>query len=192
MGLGSPREPIRIVPEHADHRFFPLGNRRQVDRREAGRMIQRAALTHSRLYETDETAWLDAMAELIRQGRWDELDYPHLAEYLTDMARRDRREVESRLATLLTHVLKWIHQPDHRSNSWRGTIIEQRQELARLVERGVLRNHAEAVLANVYAQAVERAAAETGAPAASFPEECPSSLEQLLSADILAEPRKPR
>jgi hypothetical protein len=149
-------------------------------------MIQRAGTPLSQLYESDETAWLDAMADLIRQGRWGELDYAHLGEYLTDMARRDHREVESRLATLLTHVLKWVHQPDHRSGSWRGTIIAQRQELARLVERGVLRNHAATVLAAVYAEAVERAAAETGLPAASFPKECPYPLEQLLSPDFPA------
>ena len=150
-------------------------------------MIQRAVAVPPDLYESDETAWLEAMAELIRQGRECDLDYAHLQEYLSDMARRDRREVENRVATLITHVLRWVHQPDHRSRSWRGTIIEQRQELSRLVERGVLHNHAEAVLAAVYAQAIERVAAETGLPAASFPEECPYSLEQILSADLPAE-----
>jgi len=138
------------------------------------------------LYERDETAWLEAMAELIRLGRLDEVDYPNLAEYLTDMARRDRREVESRLTLVITHALKWAHQPDQRSGSWRGTIVEQRQELEGLVSRGVLRNHAEAVLVDAYHKAVERAAAETGLPAETFPLTCPYSLDQLLSADLLA------
>ena len=150
-------------------------------------MIQRAATSLSQLYEADETAWLEAMADLVRQGRWDDLDYPHLGEYLSDMARRDRREVESRLATLLTHVLKWVHQPEHRSRSWRGTIIEQRQELASLATRGVLRHHAEAVLADAYAKAVERAAAETGLAVTVFPAECPYTLEQLLAPEFPAE-----
>jgi hypothetical protein len=127
------------------------------------------------------------MAGLIEQGRWGDLDYAHLGEYLSDMARRDRREVESRLATLLAHVLKWEHQPDQRSRSWRATIIEQRQELEGLVSRGVLRNHAEAVLAVVYRKAVERAAAETGLPAEFFPGECPYRLEQLLAPELSAE-----
>src|SRR5690242_17377680 len=100
------------------------------------------------LYEQDETAWLEAMAELIRLGRLDKVDYPNLAEYLTDMARRDRREVESRLTLLMTQALKWTYQGDLRSGSWRGTIIEHRQELEGLVNRGVLRNHAEEVLAD--------------------------------------------
>jgi hypothetical protein len=150
-------------------------------------MIQRAAIGLSQLYEADETAWLEAMAELIQQARLDELDYAHLEEYLSDMARRDRREVKSRLTTLLAHALKWVHQPDHRSRSWRGTIVEQRQELSGLVVSGVLRNHAEAVLPEAYAEAVERAAAETGLAAESFPAECPYTLEQLLSADFPGE-----
>ena len=69
------------------------------------------------LYEADETAWLDAMAESIRKGRLDDLDYAHLAEYLEDMAKRDRREVKSRLTVLAAHVLKWQHQPKKRSRS---------------------------------------------------------------------------
>jgi hypothetical protein len=60
------------------------------------------------LYESDETAWLEAMAELAAQRRAAEMDYEHLAEFLTDMARRDRREVRSRLVVLITHLLKWV------------------------------------------------------------------------------------
>jgi hypothetical protein len=138
------------------------------------------------LYERDETAWLEAMAGLIRLGRLDAVDYPNLAEYLADMARRDRREVESRLTLMITHALKWAHQSDRRSGSWKGTIVEQRQELEGLVSRSVLRNHAEAVLADAYHKAVEPAAAETGLPAETFPLTCPFSLDQLLSADLLA------
>ena len=150
-------------------------------------MIQRNAAVLSELYEVDETAWLELMAELIQQGCWSDLDYAHLQEFLTDMARRDRREVESRLVVLLAHLLKWVHQPDQRSRSWRGTIVEQRQELASLASRGVLRNHAEAVLGEAYTRAIERAIAETGLAAEVFPGECPYTIEQLLSADLLEE-----
>src|SRR5262245_30887368 len=109
-------------------------------------MVQLTPRALALLYEADETAWLEATAALIRAGRLDQIDPATLAEYLTDMVRRDRREVESRLIVLLAHVLKWLHQPDRRSGSWRATLIEQRQELEGLVGRGVLRNHAESVL----------------------------------------------
>ena len=64
------------------------------------------------LYLRDETAWLEATAELVRAGRLDRVDSASLAEYLTDMAKRDRREVFSRTVVLLAHLLEWHHQPD--------------------------------------------------------------------------------
>ena len=57
------------------------------------------------------------------------------------MAKRDRREVESRLVILLycPQVGASARGP---SRSWQASIVEQRQELRRLAARGVLRNHA--------------------------------------------------
>lgn len=94
--------------------------------------------------------------------------------------------MESRLRILIAHILKWIYQTEQRSHSWRGSIVDQRQELAGLVERGGLRSHAEDVLSKVHHQAVERAVAETGLPASTFPTECPYALEQLLPAELLS------
>src|SRR3954463_11425889 len=85
------------------------------------------------LYERDETAWLETMANLAAQRRLGEMDYAHLSEYLTEMAKRDRREVFSRLVVLLSHLLKWEQQPQNRTGSWRGTIREQRRELKQLL-----------------------------------------------------------
>jgi hypothetical protein len=81
------------------------------------------------LYENDETAWLERMSKLIEEGRYEKLDYKHLSEYLLDMAKRDRREVFSRLTTLLVHLLKWDRQPRKRSRSWKVTIMNQRYDL---------------------------------------------------------------
>lgn len=143
-------------------------------------MVQTTAAALAALYDADETAWLEATADLVRAGRLDQVDPESLAKYLTDMARRDRREVESRLIVLLAHLLKWTYQPERRSGGWRASIIEQRQELEGLLGRGILRNHAEFVLADVYAKAVERAAADTELPSTSFPSACPYTLQQLL------------
>jgi hypothetical protein len=133
------------------------------------------------LHEVDETAWLEATADLVRQGRFDEIERDALAEYLTDMARRDRREVFSRLVVLLAHLLKWQYQPGRRSGSWRGTILEQQRELRQLLESGTLRNHAQAVLADAYAEARKQAAAETGLARAAFPEACGWELDGALA-----------
>jgi hypothetical protein len=134
----------------------------------------------SRLYTADETAWLEKSASLIGAGLYDELDYKHLEEFLWDMAKRDKREVTSRLTTLLTHLLKWDYQPRKRSRSWQVTILAQRDELEDELESKTLKNHAEEVLPRAYARAVVRAATETGLSEKRFPEECPYSLDDLL------------
>lgn len=135
------------------------------------------------LYETDETAWLEKMSLLIKERRYEKLDYKHLSEYLSDMAKRDRREVFSRLKTLLVHLLKWNYQPRKRSRSWEVTILNQRYELAYELESKTLRNHALEVLSKAYAQAVKLAAKETGLSDEVFPEECPYTLDEILSEE---------
>jgi hypothetical protein len=143
----------------------------------------------SQLYEQDETAWLEAMSALAASGRYAEMDYRHLSEYLADMARRDRREVLSRLVVLLSHLLKWEHQPERRSGSWRGTIREQRRELRQLLESGTLRNHAQAVLADAYAEARRQAADETELSLDVFPAEDARGLDELLAEPDAAKDR---
>ena len=133
------------------------------------------------LYLADETAWLDAMAELIGAGEHSELDYANLREYLRDMANRDRREVMSRLKQLLLHILKWEHQPGKRTRSWSTSILDQQQDLAADLESGVLRNHAEAAIEQAYVGAVRLASNETELPSKAFPSECPYSLDELLA-----------
>lgn len=144
-------------------------------------MTTTAVLPLSVLYERDETAWLEVMSSLAAEGRYAEMDHVNLSEYLADMAKRDRREVSSRLVVLLTHLLKWEHQPDHRSGSSQGTILEQRRELRKLLDSGTLYNHAIAVLAEAYADARKQAAAETTLPRGTFPAECRWDLESLLA-----------
>jgi len=144
-------------------------------------MVQRSAVAPTTLYEVDETAWLEATAALIRQGRFAEVERETLAEYLTDMAKRDRREMFSRLVMLLSHLLKWEYQPKGRSRSWRGTFVEQQRELRLLLESGTLRNHAAAVFTDAYADARKQAAAETGLARDAFPQECGWDLDGALA-----------
>jgi hypothetical protein len=133
------------------------------------------------LYEQDETAWLEIMADLVARKQYAALDHRHLSEYLTDMAKRDRREVYSRLVVLLCHLLKWDHQPEKQTGSWRGTIREQRRELRLLLDSKTLKNHAEAVLADAYAEARKQAADETEMKLSKFPKECAWDIDDLLS-----------
>lgn len=134
------------------------------------------------LYERDETAWLELTSTLVAQGRWDEIDRDNLREYLTDMANRDKKEVKSRLIVLLMHLLKWEYQPERRTTSWRLTVEEQLDELRDDLAAGSLRNHAEAVLPEAYARARKKAAGETELPLATFPVDCPVTIDVIADA----------
>ena len=138
----------------------------------------------SELYLHDEVAWLEESARRIHQGRTDELDFPHLQEWLQDMALRERREVRHRLIQLLVHLLKWYYQPEKRTRSWERTVFDQRLRLDGLFkESTVLRRHAEEVLADVYPTAVTKAAKETNLPCDTFPEKCPYTAEDLFKVE---------
>jgi hypothetical protein len=133
------------------------------------------------LYEADETAWLDTTAQLLAEGRLAEVDTENLIEYLTSMARRDRRELTSRLIVLLVHLLKWVYQPEKRTTSWALTIIEQQSEVEFDVQSRTLRRHANEVLQDTYLKACRTAAAETGLDSKTFSDKCPWSLHDVLA-----------
>ena len=86
-------------------------------------------------YESDVVAWAKEQAALIRTGQFDQLDLAHIAEEIEDVGKREQRELASRVAVLLAHILKWKFQPQKRSISWTLTIKEQRRLLVRRVQK---------------------------------------------------------
>ena len=76
--------------------------------------------------DQDFALWTKQQADLLRQGRWEELDASNIAEQLEDMGSSRERELESRLGVLLAHSLKWRYQPERCGKSWRSMIKEQR------------------------------------------------------------------
>jgi hypothetical protein len=136
-------------------------------------------------YDADFYSWTQQTAELIQQGRTDEVDLEHVAEEIADMGKRDRRELRSRLILLLRHLLKWQMQPALRSASWRSTTVEQRIQIALVLsDSPSLRRIASHELTSLYLNAVRTAVSETGLAADTFPPYCPYSLEQMLGGDF--------
>jgi hypothetical protein len=135
------------------------------------------------LYDQDLYAWAMETARLVREGRFDEIDTVHLAEELESMGKTEHRALESRLVVLLTHLLKWEHQPEQRTKSWRRTLIEQRKRVARLLEDSPsLQPKVPATVSDAYDSAVRWAADETGLDEEDFPQTCPYSVAQVLDS----------
>jgi Domain of unknown function DUF29 len=146
----------------------------------------KALAENQSLYERDFCLWIEQQAALLREGRFDELDLANLIEEIEAMARRDKKAIKNNLVVLLTHLLKHRFQPEQRSTSWRGSIVEHRQRLRDDFEESPsLRQHAADVFARAYADARERASAETGLPLRTFPKSSPYTLEQTLDPKFL-------
>jgi len=129
-----------------------------------------------RLYDEDFVAWVDRQVDLLRAGKLDGLDRANLAEELEDMGKAKRQELRSRLEILLTHLLKYQHQPDMRSGSWRGTIGEQRRRIEDVIDESPsLRSTLAALLEEprLYRHAVQQAVLETGLSKHLFPDTNP-------------------
>lgn len=140
------------------------------------------------LYDRDFYTWAMRTAELIRQGRFDEIDIGHLAEEVEDMGKSTQRELVSRLIVLLTHFLKWQYQPDQRARhgrSWALTIKEQRRRLAILLRKNPgLNPLVDESVEDAYGTARLIAARESTLDEGIFPEVCPFAFDAIIDNDF--------
>lgn len=139
-------------------------------------------------YETDIIAWANEQAMLIRAGRFDQLDLTHIAEEIEDVGKSEQRELASRMAVLLAHILKWKFQPQKRSMSWTLTIKEQRRLLVRRIKKTP--SLAPMLLESewtdeIWVDAKSLAEKETGLDVSTFPEFCIWSMADVLTEDWL-------
>lgn len=137
------------------------------------------------IYQQDFLVWLQQQVELLQQGRLAELDMNNLVEELESMGISQHHQLLNRLRVLLMHLLKWQFQPGHRSGSWKGTIVEQRERLWQLLKTSPsLKAQIAEKVTESYHGAIKRAAAETDLPNSTFPKVCPYTLEQILDEDF--------
>ena len=135
-------------------------------------------------YTEDFHAWALQNAQLLREGRLDDIDIDNIAEELEDMGGSKERELESRLGVLLAHLLKWVYQPERRCNSWQATIEEQRRRIERLLRKNPsLKSKLAECFCDAYGDARLIAVRETGFNKNSFPSDCPFTLTQTLDDD---------
>ena len=139
-------------------------------------------------YETDVVAWANEQAALLREGKFSALDIEHIADEVEDVGKSEKRELASRMAVLMAHLLKWQVQPERRGKSWRGTVKVQRKSIAlHLEDVPSLKTtlHDPRWLDATWADAVAEAIKDTGLGAEDLPEACPWSVEQILDPDFL-------
>jgi hypothetical protein len=125
-------------------------------------------------YDSDFYSWAMEQAELVRSRRFDEIDWVRVAEEIEALGGSEYDALESALRVLLTHLLKWEHQPGFRSRSWFNSIREQHRQYRRRLDRNPgLKSRLEEIRAEAYRQALVQAQAETGLDLSAFPAEPP-------------------
>lgn len=139
-------------------------------------------------YDVDVIAWANEQARLLRSGQFSKLDIEHIAEEIEDVGKSEKRELRSRMAVLLAHLLKWQYQTGYRGNSWRRTIKEQRRGIVGcLKETPSLK--ADLNQSDwwewVWADAISLAVKENGLDC--FPESCPWDFDQIMNPDFWPE-----
>lgn len=148
------------------------------------------------LYETDFYAWTREQSDKLRLLFADRaniaLDFEHLAEEIESVGRRDRRELHSRLARIIEHLLKLgesrLQEP---RNNWQNSVRAERDSLEQLFEQSPsLRAAASEELGDAHCRATRRLEHQLIELSMDpLPRVCPYKLDQVLSDTWWPEPR---
>jgi hypothetical protein len=121
----------------------------------------------------------------MREGRLAELDLEHLIDEVEALARGEAKELRSRYATLLHHLLKRQFQPERRSHNWVATIVRERDEIPEhLLDNPGLKPRQRELFSRAYRLARADAAVQSNLPLTHFPADNPYALEQALDPDF--------
>jgi len=134
-------------------------------------------------YDSDIVAWAGEQARLLRAGRFELLDLEHIAEEIEDVGKSEQRELMSRMAILLGHLLKWRYQPERRGASWEATIHTQRSSIARRLRRtpSLQASFSDPDWwADAWDDAVNLMVGETGIARKALPAVCPWTQAEIL------------
>lgn len=145
-------------------------------------------LSNHELHDKDFYAWTKETAQLLKEGKINEVDVMNIAEELEDMGISNKRALISCFSVLIAHLLKWKFQKERRGKSWRLTIKGQRLRIQDLLQESPsLKHQIELRLSIAYIDARLMAEKETGLNIDTFSEECPFTLEQCLDEEFWPE-----
>ena len=85
------------------------------------------AIVRESLYESDFLLWTQDTIAKLRAKDFDHVDLENLIEEIESLGKSDKKEIKSRLTTLLEHLIKriYIDMPQE-FNGWERTIRNQR------------------------------------------------------------------
>lgn len=145
----------------------------------------------SKLYDRDFYLWLQIQAKLLRERKLEDVDFESLIEEIESMGRSEKKELKSRLTTLIEHLLKihyWQSEKANNARGWRQTIVEQRRQIEYLLsDSPSLRAFLAEIWRECYVNARKDLIKKYELDAETFPSEPAFSLEDILNEDYIPE-----
>ncbi|MDB9307454.1 DUF29 domain-containing protein [Aphanizomenon sp. CS-733/32] len=145
----------------------------------------------TQVHDLDFYQWVQTTIENIQRGAITAIDWDYLVEELQDLGNEQKNQLESRLLVLYEHLLKltyWSQERDYNQRGWRATILEQRKQLKRLLNRSPsLKPYFQEVAQEIYDDACQITSVRTGLNANLFPPSPIANIEQVLNEDWLPE-----
>ena len=136
------------------------------------------------LYHQDLYQWIETTIHKIQHQNLDQLDWENLILELEDLGNSQKHELESRLLVLFEHLLKlayWQEEREYNSRGWKGTIIEQRKQIQKLLKRNPsLKSFWLEIFSETYQDARDITIVKTGLDAEVFPREVFCTPEQAI------------
>jgi hypothetical protein len=138
-----------------------------------------------RRYADDLYGWVEDQIALLKAGQLSEIDATNIADELSDVGNEQYDKLESAIRVVLLHLLKWDHQPSHRSRSWVLSIREHRRRIDRVLRKNPsLKPSIEEAMGEAYEDALDDAMRETNLPKTAFPVLCAYDWETILKREI--------
>lgn len=132
-------------------------------------------------YDRDLHGWALEQARALRARSANEVDWENVAEEIESLGKQQFGELTNRLVVLLSHLLKWAHQPERRGRSWSNTMREQRRQIQKhLLENPSLKPRTGEAMADAYETAVSEVSGLLDRDIESLPAQCPFTWEQVM------------
>jgi hypothetical protein len=135
------------------------------------------------LYEDDFYLRVERQADLLRKGRFRDLDLAHLIEEVEDLGANLRNAVTSRTREIILHLLELQYSPAVQPRGgWRESVGQQRDDLELEITPS-LRGYLNAELEDIYRKARLRAVddlAQDRVTSDQLPASCPYPFEQII------------
>jgi hypothetical protein len=143
------------------------------------------------LYDRDFYLWIQTTTQLLKERRWENIDWENLIEEIESMGRSERKKLKNRLIITIEHLLNlryWKAEKAYNARGWRGTIVEQRRQIFLSVEDSPsLKSLLKEIFLNYYHIAREDTLRKYQLSSDLFPLYPPFTLEEVLDPNYLPE-----